>query len=61
MTMTIDEAIRLIQEDIGDEDVDWNSPLGEAYKLSFEALKVLSKRPFDWDDDNPFRLPGETK
>ena len=33
----------------------------DALSLSIEALKVLSKRPFDYDDDHPFRLPGETE
>jgi hypothetical protein len=39
--MTIDEALKLIQADIDDKNVEWTSPLGEAYKMSFEALKVL--------------------
>lgn len=37
--MIIDEAIELIQKDIDDENIDWDSPLGRAYKLSFEALR----------------------
>ena len=38
---TIDEAIKEIQADIDNEDVEWDSPLGRAYKLSFEALKAV--------------------
>jgi hypothetical protein len=46
MEMTMDEAIKLIQEDIDDESVDWDTPLGEAYKMSFEALKLLKAADF---------------
>ncbi len=46
MDITIDEAIGLIQKDINDESVDWDSLLGRAYKLSFEALKLLSSADF---------------
>jgi len=42
--MRIDEAIEIIQKDIDNEDVDWNTPLGEAYMLSFEAAKRLKNR-----------------
>lgn len=60
MTIDIDEAINLIQEDIDDEDVDWNSPLGRAYKLSFEALKRI-KLGRDTPAGLSFiPLPGET-
>lgn len=59
--MRLDEAIGLIQADIEDEDVDWDSPLGEAYKLSFEALKrcreaMVNKTIWDYRP-----LPGETE
>ena len=58
--MTTQEALKLIQQDIDDEKVDWDSPLGEAYKLSFEALK----REQTWRKDNGFQssdlLPRET-
>lgn len=59
--MTKDKAIKLIQKDIDDEDVDWDSPLGSAYKLSFEALKrckVLAENSPLWAAKP---LPGETK
>ena len=59
--MTIDEAIKLIQADIDDEDVEWSSPLGEAYKLGFEALKIIRHIR---EIDIPCSigtLPGETK
>ena len=54
--MKLEKAIKLIQADIDDEDVEWNSPLGRAYKLSFEALKRIIE--FHEDDE---LLPGETK
>jgi len=59
--MTIDEAIKLIQADIDDDDVDWNSPLGEAYKLGFEALKAEEKRRRFAIPDRANLLPGETE
>ena len=59
--MTIDEAIKLIQADIDDEDVEWNSPLGEAYKLGFEALKFVKRLRTHDDDFVIIKLPGETK
>ena len=59
--MTIDEAMKLIQADIDDENIDWETPLGEAYKLSNEALK----REKTWRrvgvDTDAQLLPGETK
>ena len=59
--MTIDEALKLIQADINDEAIDWDSPLGRAYKLSFEALKrhQLGRNVpvINWHT----LLPGETK
>jgi len=59
--MNIDKAIKLIQLDIDDEDVDWDTLLGEAYKLSFEALKRYGNlrwrnRIPDWE-----LLLGETE
>ncbi|MBA7711499.1 hypothetical protein ES703_120465 [subsurface metagenome] len=59
--MTIDQAIRIIQKDRDDEAVDWGSPLGEAYKLSFEALKDLKKFDEIRGKDARLPLPGETK
>ena len=59
--MTIDEALKLIQEDIDDKDVEWNSPLGKAYKLSFEALKHIKRdRELPHNPNHPL-LPGETE
>ena len=59
--MTIDEAIKLIQKDIDDENVAWDSSLGIAYKLSFEALKEVKKaRAGDPALDGEL-LPGETE
>lgn len=59
--MTLEEAIKLIQADIDDEHVDWDSPLGTAYKISFEALKRLQNCLHHncFVTDRP--LPGETK
>ncbi|GAI63967.1 unnamed protein product, partial [marine sediment metagenome] len=51
---------KLIQADIDDEDVEWDSPLGRAYKLSFEALKRLVAWRNDNDEDLLWDLPGET-
>lgn len=59
--MTIDEAVKLIQADIDDEDVDWDSPLGRAYKLSFEALKLISQERPEGLTCIPRPLPGEDK
>ncbi|MBA7642046.1 hypothetical protein ES703_49732 [subsurface metagenome] len=59
--MTLEEVIKLIQADIDDEDVEWDSPLGRAYKLSFEALKrhkALQESPY-YTRLGP--LPGETE
>jgi len=56
--MTIDEAIKLIQADINDEDVEWDSPLGRAYKLSFEALKDVKKNR---QGTFTILLPGESE
>jgi hypothetical protein len=58
--MTLDEAIRLIQDDINDESVDWNTPLGEAYKLSFEALKLNRLMRETYAHPQLLVLPGET-
>jgi len=58
--MTIDEAIKLIQEDADDEDVNWDSPLGRAYKLSFEALKEVKKARYGDPALDGELLPGET-
>lgn len=57
--MKIDEALKLIQKDIDDKDVDWESPLGKAYKLSFETLKHMQhdhRSSVPW---NKPLLPGE--
>ena len=59
--MTINEAIKLIQADIDDEDVEWDSPLGEAYKLGFEALKRFQDWRFVKSHLASELLPGETK
>ena len=59
--MNLDKAIELIQSDIDDESVDWNTRLGHAYKLSFEALKRVEdmrKSPCTTADEI---LPGETR
>lgn len=58
--MKLDEAIDLIQEDIDDEDVEWDSPLGEAYKLSFEALKFWKTLRDNGALPSGTILPGET-
>jgi len=59
--MNLEEAIKLIQADIDDEDVEWDSPLGRAYKLGIEALKaVRSARATNYWTPIPL-LPGETK
>ena len=57
--MTIDEAIKLIQLDVDDEDVAWDTPLGEAYKLSLEALKQVRKERTGYETYAPDLLPGE--
>jgi hypothetical protein len=57
--MTIDEAIKLIQADIDDKDVEWDSSLGEAYKLSFEALKRIKVLRASELASPRTRLPGE--
>jgi len=59
--MKIDEAIKLIQADIDDEDVEWDSPLGRAYKLGIEALKHYKRQRNAFDDPQGYRLPGETE
>jgi hypothetical protein len=59
--MTLDEAIILIQADMDDEDVDWNSQLGRAYKLSFEALKRILAWRNDNNEDFLWDLQGETE
>ena len=59
--MKIDKAIELIQKDIDDKDVDWNSPLGKAYKMSFEALKRLQEARKKVYFTSRMLLPGETK
>lgn len=58
--MTLDEAIKLIQEDIDDKSIDWDTPLGEAYKMSFEALKRVkdTRKRSVYAIRAP--LPGET-
>ncbi len=59
--MKIEKAIKLIQADIDDGDVEWDSPLGEAYKLSFEALKEIERARTYSVGLIPNLLPGETK
>ncbi len=58
--MELTEAIRLIQEDINDVKVDWKCPLGQAYKLSFEALKRHRDRDYLRYLQMHEPLPGET-
>ena len=58
--MTLDKAIELIQADIDDEAIEWDSPLGRAYKLSFEALKRTKKEREIQGGLYNFELPGET-
>ncbi len=58
--MTIAEAIKLIRADVDDEDVEWISPLGKAYKLSFEALKRVRELRRNGKPDRYSILPGET-
>jgi len=61
MAISIGKAIKLIQADIADESVDWNSPLGEAYKMSFEALK-REKYMRETYPKTPYSpLPGEAR
>lgn len=58
--MKLEEAKKLIQAEIDDEDLDWESPLGEAYHLAFEAVKVVIRsRQGDPPLDGEL-LPGET-
>ncbi len=59
--MTIDEAIKLIQSDIDDQEVDWDTPLGGAYKLSLEALKFIKGLHDTGAMPSNARLLGETK
>ena len=59
--MRLDKARTLIEADIDDEDVEWNSPLGEAYKLSFEALKRIMENRRDGGTFGVPLLPGETE
>lgn len=59
--MNIEKAIEIIQADINDKDVDWDSLLGRAYKLSFEALRRMQDarhHPFLFNVD---LLSGETE
>ena len=61
--MTINEAVRLIQADINDESAEWNSPLGDAYRLGFEALKRVNGQR-EWGLRHAviyIALPGETE
>ncbi len=59
-TITINEAIKLIQTDIDDESVEWDSPLGRAYKLGFEALKSVKAMRRIYQSSYAPLLPGET-
>lgn len=59
--MTVDEALKEIQADIDNEDVEWDSPLGRAYKLSFEALKRVKEHRAEFGNIPYINLPGETK
>ncbi|KKK97625.1 hypothetical protein LCGC14_2650870 [marine sediment metagenome] len=59
--MKLEKAIELIQKDIDDPSVDWDTRLGYAYKLSFEALRRVGdmrKSPCTTADEI---LPGETE
>jgi len=57
----LDEALKLIQADLDDEDVDWDTPLGSAYKLSFEALKTIIAARATKTVYILHPLPGETE
>jgi len=59
--MTIDEAIKLIQADIDEQNVEWDSPLGIAYKLSFEALKRQKMIRGKKSTTLTYPLPGEVE
>lgn len=59
--MRLDKAIEQIQADVNNEDVDWDSPLGRAYKLSFEALKFKHEWDMGRIFPNNHLLPGETE
>lgn len=58
--MKLKKACELIQEDIDDEDIDWDSPLGKAYKLSFEALTRQRDREHITFSGMLMPLAGET-
>ncbi len=59
--MNVNDAIKLIRANIKDEKVEWDSPLGRAYKLSFEALKrVRDQRKFKLSKHVKL-LPWETE
>jgi len=58
--MLLDEAITLIQADINDASVDWNTPLGTAYKLSFQAANYIQLARVCDPHSVPQRLYGET-
>ena len=59
--MTLKEALVLAQEDINDISVDWDSPLGEIYKLLIEAGKREVQYRKYMPDNMTELLPGETK
>jgi len=59
--MNLPKAIELIQLDIEDENVNWNTPLGEAYKLSFEALKRVKDMRISPCTTADELLPNETE
>lgn len=58
--MKLKKAIELIHAEIDDDTLDWESPIGEAYHLAFEALKreQSNRDNPDWVMVGP--LPGET-
>ncbi len=59
--MKTKEALQLIQEDRDNEDINWDSPLGRAYLLSFEALKRHHGRQHLTFTGMMKPLPGETE
>jgi hypothetical protein len=59
--MTIDEAIRIIQENAAWLDIESSKGLFQALQLGIEALKAVKELRTDGCYKCPGLLPGETK
>lgn len=59
--MTLEEAIRLLEQDANDIDYDYDTRLPDAERLGIEAIKRVKLEREYYHPSLTMLLPGETK